>query len=117
MRSGIPPRGSGDGHPGDSGDGLFDILHPFDHLGLTHKVDIFDERVIFLPERHLGYCLSTDSTIEVLSLFSGPGQVMTCRLEGSILSELGVSSWPILLKNSSKTHMQRTEQDSFFSII
>lgn len=38
----------------DSGDGLFHILHPFHHLGLAHKVDIFDEGVIFLPERHLG---------------------------------------------------------------
>ena len=36
----------------DSGDGLLDILHPFNHLGLTHDVDILDERIVLLPERH-----------------------------------------------------------------
>ena len=37
----------------DPGDGLLDILHPLNHLGLTHDVDILDERIILLPERHL----------------------------------------------------------------
>ena len=37
----------------DPGDGFLDILHPLNHLGLTHDVDILDERIIFLPERHL----------------------------------------------------------------
>lgn len=37
----------------DSGDGLFHILHPFDHLGLSHDVDILDERIVLLPESHL----------------------------------------------------------------
>ena len=37
----------------DPGDGLLNILHPLDHLGLTHDVDILDERIVLLPERHL----------------------------------------------------------------
>ena len=37
----------------DPGDGLFNIFHPFNHLGLTHDVHVLDERIIFLPERHL----------------------------------------------------------------
>lgn len=37
----------------DPGDGLLDVLHPFDHLGLTHDVHVLDERVVLLPERHL----------------------------------------------------------------
>ena len=38
----------------DPGDGLLDILHPLGHLGVAHLVDLLDEVVIFLPERHLG---------------------------------------------------------------
>ena len=38
----------------DPGDCLLNILHPFDHLCLTHNVDILDERIILLPESHLG---------------------------------------------------------------
>ena len=34
-------------------DGLLNVLHPFDHLGLAHDVHILDERVVLLPERHL----------------------------------------------------------------
>ena len=37
----------------DSGDSFFNILHPLNHLGLAHKVDILNKRVIFLPERHV----------------------------------------------------------------
>ena len=36
----------------DAGDGLLNVLHPFDHLGLTHDVHVLDERVVLLPERH-----------------------------------------------------------------
>ena len=38
----------------DPGDSLLDVLHPFNHLGLTHDVDLLDEGVILLPESHLG---------------------------------------------------------------
>ena len=34
-------------------DGLLHILHPLNHLGLAHNVDILDERIVLLPERHL----------------------------------------------------------------
>merc|ERR1719429_320359 len=37
----------------DAGDGLLDILHPLSHLGVAHVVDILDEGVVLLPERHL----------------------------------------------------------------
>jgi hypothetical protein len=37
----------------DPGDGLLDVLHPLDHLGLPHQVHVLDERVVLLPERHL----------------------------------------------------------------
>ena len=37
----------------DPGDGLLDILHPLGHLGVAHVVDILDEGVVLLPERHL----------------------------------------------------------------
>ena len=36
----------------DAGDGLLNVLHPFNHLGLTHDVHVLDERVVLLPERH-----------------------------------------------------------------
>ena len=32
---------------------LFNILHPLGHLGVAHVVDILDEGVVLLPERHL----------------------------------------------------------------
>ena len=32
---------------------LLDILHPLSHLGVAHVVDILDEGVVLLPERHL----------------------------------------------------------------
>ena len=41
----------------DSGNGFLHILHPFGHLGVAHLIDLFNELVIFLPERHLG-CFS-----------------------------------------------------------
>ena len=31
---------------------LFNILHPLGHLGVAHVVDILDEVVVLLPERH-----------------------------------------------------------------
>ena len=31
---------------------LLDILHPLGHLLVAHVVDILDEVVVFLPERH-----------------------------------------------------------------
>ena len=38
----------------DTRNSFFDIFHPFHHLGLAHQVHILDERIIFLPKRHLG---------------------------------------------------------------
>ena len=38
----------------DSRNGFFNIFHPFGHLGVPHVVDLLDEGVILLPERHLG---------------------------------------------------------------
>lgn len=37
----------------DSVDGLLHIFHPLNHLSLPHEVDILDERIVLLPERHL----------------------------------------------------------------
>merc|ERR1711973_72086 len=37
----------------DASDGLFDVLHPLGHLLVAHVVDILDEVVVLLPERHL----------------------------------------------------------------
>ena len=37
----------------DSCDGLLHILYPLNHLGLSHDVDILDERIVLLPVRHL----------------------------------------------------------------
>merc|ERR1719259_407184 len=37
----------------DASDGLFDVLHPLGHLLVAHVVDILDEVVVPLPERHL----------------------------------------------------------------
>ena len=38
----------------DLGDGLLHVLHPLQHLGVAHVVDILDERIVLLPESHLG---------------------------------------------------------------
>ena len=38
----------------DPGDGLLHVLHPLGHLGVPHVVDLLDEGVVLLPERHLG---------------------------------------------------------------
>ena len=38
----------------DPGDSLLHILHPLQHLGVAHVVDILDEVVVLLPEGHLG---------------------------------------------------------------
>ena len=38
----------------DPGDGLLDVLHPLQHLGVAHVIDILDEVVVLLPEGHLG---------------------------------------------------------------
>merc|ERR1712106_47903 len=32
---------------------LLHIFHPLSHLGVAHLVDLLDELVVFLPERHL----------------------------------------------------------------
>merc|ERR1719192_907262 len=37
----------------DASDGLLNILHPLGHLAVAHLVDLLDELVVFLPERHL----------------------------------------------------------------
>merc|ERR1712168_527129 len=37
----------------DTSDGLLDVLHPLCHLLVAHVVDILDEVVVLLPERHL----------------------------------------------------------------
>ena len=49
----------------DSGDGLLDVLHPLGHLGVAHLVDLLDEVVIFLPERHLGFVLGCLSVLKM----------------------------------------------------
>ena len=36
----------------DTGDGLLNVLHPLGHLAVAHLIDLFDELVVFLPERH-----------------------------------------------------------------
>ena len=42
----------------DPGDGFLNILHPLGHLGVPHVVDLLDEGVILLPERHVVDLLS-----------------------------------------------------------
>ena len=37
----------------DPGDVLLNVLHPLRHLLVPHVVDILDEGVVLLPERHL----------------------------------------------------------------
>ena len=59
----------------DPGDGLLDVLHPLQHLGVTHVVDILDEVVVLLPESHLGCFLVSlvlEQTIDWLSLIWVP---------------------------------------------
>ena len=41
----------------DPGNGFFNIFHPFYHFGLSHYVDILDERIIFLPKCHFVYLI------------------------------------------------------------
>merc|ERR1719219_1171297 len=36
----------------DTSDGLLNVLHPLGHLAVAHLIDLFDELVVFLPERH-----------------------------------------------------------------
>ena len=38
----------------DPRNGLLDVLHPLKHLLVAHVIDIFDEVVVLLPERHFG---------------------------------------------------------------
>ena len=45
----------------DSCDGLLHILYPLNHLGLSHDVDILDERIVLLPVRHLECVLHFNS--------------------------------------------------------
>ena len=45
----------------DPGNGLLNILHPLGHLEVPHLVDLLDEGIVLLPERHLDllhlYCV------------------------------------------------------------
>jgi hypothetical protein len=38
----------------DARDGLLHVLHPLGHLGVAHLVDVLDEVIVLLPERHCG---------------------------------------------------------------
>merc|ERR1719391_1044650 len=42
----------------DTGNSLFNIFQPFGHLGVSHLVDLLDELIILLPERHLVILMS-----------------------------------------------------------
>ena len=44
---------------------LLDILHPLSHLLVAHVVDILDEVVVLLPERHPDPCLVPYNTIYI----------------------------------------------------
>ena len=46
----------------DPGDGFLNIFHPFGHLGVSHVIDLLDEGVILLPERHLGNLFAITQT-------------------------------------------------------
>ncbi len=37
----------------DPCNGLLHVLHPLGHLRVAHFVDLLDEVVVFLPERHV----------------------------------------------------------------
>ena len=52
----------------DARDGLLHVLHPLDHLGLTHDVHVLDERVVLLPERHLDALTSRPVITEATKL-------------------------------------------------
>ena len=51
----------------DARNGFFHIFHPFHHLGLAHQVDILDERIIFLPECHLGWSVKVKEFLNSVS--------------------------------------------------
>ena len=44
----------------DPGDGLLHVLHPLGHLGVAHLIDVLDEVVVLLPERHRGSGVESD---------------------------------------------------------
>merc|ERR1719429_47584 len=52
----------------DASDGLLNVLHPLGHLAVAHLIDLLDELVVFLPERHLG---------------AGLNSTLSCRSESS----------------------------------
>ena len=37
----------------DASDGLLNVLHPLGHFAVAHLIDLLNELVVFLPERHL----------------------------------------------------------------
>merc|ERR1719412_424941 len=49
----------------DARDSLLNILHPLGHLCVAHLIDLLDELVVFLPERHLEAGLNLRSLVEV----------------------------------------------------
>ena len=61
----------------DPRDGLLDVLHPLEHLRVAHVIDILDEVVVFLPERHLDRWLKKPPSPNVF-------QVNTCERVGEI---------------------------------
>merc|ERR1719356_1829816 len=52
----------------DASDGLLNILHPLGHLAVAHLIDLLDELIVFLPERHIG---------------AGLNSTLSCRSESS----------------------------------
>ena len=36
----------------DPADGLVHVVHPLRHPGESHVIDLLDELIVFLPERH-----------------------------------------------------------------
>ena len=36
----------------DPPDGLVHVVHPFGHSGESHVIDLLDELIVLLPERH-----------------------------------------------------------------
>merc|ERR1719412_2135925 len=49
----------------DARDSLLNILHPLGHLCVAHLIDLLDDLVIFLPERHGEAGLNLRSLVEV----------------------------------------------------
>ena len=43
----------------DASDGLLNVLHPLGHLAVAHLIDLLDELIVFLPERHFGAGLNS----------------------------------------------------------